>query len=210
MRASPSASETKDASTLGDSWGSDFVTVASPELLVPWDEGMIGSLKTSSCSVWSKSMGSFSVCETRRIPCMTMLSISESVSLSNTKTLREVRTGGRRLGTKDTYRHRLKRAALSLNEGFSVVAPISYMDLGSVRRDKGAYSRNLPGRALVRRMGGIRPLTAIRPVVERSLVDVYLLSFVEPVDLIEEDDRLSRYPRVRPAIGGERIYQPPC
>jgi len=61
-----------------------------------------------------------------------MRSISDSVSLSNTKTLRAMSVEVYRLGAQYAYRQRLRRAAFSLNEGFSVVEPISYGNLGSV------------------------------------------------------------------------------
>lgn len=54
-------------------------------------------------------------------------------------------------------------------------------------------SREIPGRVLVQRTGEIRPLTTIRPIGQKNLVNglIYLLSFVESVDLIEEKDRFS-------------------
>jgi hypothetical protein len=44
-------------------------------------------------------------------------------------------------------------------------------------------------------MGGIRPLITIRSIGENDLLDglIYLLSFVESVDLVKEYDCLSGY-----------------
>ena len=38
----------------------------------------------------------------------------------------------------------------------------------------------------------------------------YLLGFVEAVDLVKEDDRLSEYLKVRHLASTERIFQPSC
>jgi hypothetical protein len=59
-------------------------------------------------------------------------------------------------------------------------------------------------------MGGTRPLTTIRRSGGERDSDgiAYLLSFVEAVDFVKEDDRLSGCQKVRAFAGAEALHQP--